>query len=379
MISPLKIRLDRLRQIKRTVQVLGLSDLHNSLTALNKLVVKKEKQKKKEVKINEEEELKKTKQVSAAAVTAMGGDGALQSNNSPTNPGLQKYFDLLMMNQQLNAFKYFMLGNTWPNNNNMSNSNDSIATTSTANVDSVNKVVQNGSYLFENESMLAKVSEYIQDEIMNSRSVEFNIDTITRDFFMKDKYIYPSQEGDEEANLMVNLENVSIIRLGDEEYNQKRVQQHHHQNALSHGEFYRHSYIVFCVSIGPSEQFKFNNFLIKAQLKFADVDVLRENIRERLEMFCNGYLLEKLRASCNANGVYSSIQFGVTVSRICFLKKPSNCRTVRLESIKNSTDCFRAVVEYSRKKPVMTFAGDDNHLLPYVFITAHANVSIRRI
>ena len=139
----------------------------------------------------------------------------------------------------------------------------------------------------------------------------------------------------------------------------------------SHNQFNRHALLIFSLHLG--ELFKFTNFIVKTRLNLADVDDMRENVRLTLEGFLNKALMPRLRSSAavgSADSEINAYRFAVTVNRVAYLKKPSNCKVVRLETLRTSTDCFRAIVEYSQANLKCE--------LPFVFCTPHASVRLVR-
>lgn len=115
--------------------------------------------------------------------------------------------------------------------------------------------------------------------------------------------------------------------------------------------------------------FKLQNFVIKSRLNFTELSLLKENIGRLFEQFLNQVL-----AKCVTLGTtpaYSAYPpyYRCVVNRVCYLKKPSNCKTIRVETIKSSTDCLRAIVEYSR-------VNESTRELPYVFLTTHSSVYV---
>jgi hypothetical protein len=187
-------------------------------------------------------------------------------------------------------------------------------------------------------------------------------------------------------------------------------------------EFHRDSLLMFCLNFGSSTggsgtsgasfKFKFSNFLMRIKLVFTELDVLKEDIKKCLDEFLNAHVLKRLVSeeansatitttntttlTCNddneennklqieedetedknadnnknANIALSDYVFEANIDRVCYLKKPSNCKTIRLEQIKSSTDCFRAMVEFSRRSEL--------NERPLIFVTCHANVSLNK-
>ena len=104
--------------------------------------------------------------------------------------------------------------------------------------------------------------------------------------------------------------------------------------------------------------------MIQEKLNFTDLNVLKDDIKKCLDTFLNDYLLKKLNLK---NGSYDlTTTFQTNINSVFYLKKPSNCKTIKLEEIKSSTDCFRALVEYSRVNSL--------NEKPYVLVTIKADV-----
>ena len=181
-------------------------------------------------------------------------------------------------------------------------------------------------------------------------------------------------------------------------------------------EFHRDSLLMFCLNFGSSTgggggggassfKFKFSNFLMRIKLVFTELDVLKEDIKKCLDEFLNAHVLKRLVSeeanstsitttntcndvneennklqieeeeengdkNANNNIVLSDYLFEANIDRVCYLKKPSNCKTIRLEQIKSSTDCFRAMVEFSRRSEL--------NERPLIFVTCHANVTLNK-
>jgi hypothetical protein len=194
-------------------------------------------------------------------------------------------------------------------------------------------------------------------------------------------------------------------------------------------EFHRDSLLMFCLNFGTLSsmsssscmsgsggggggiqdgvsnslfKFKFSNFLMRIKLVFTELDVLKEDIKKSLDEFLNEHVLNRLLSAsqssligsendesssqaresqveeklqieeeAKANSVsLSDYVFEANIDRVCYLKKPSNCKTIRLEQIRSSTDCFRAMVEFSRRSEL--------NERPLIFVTCHANVTLNR-
>lgn len=183
------------------------------------------------------------------------------------------------------------------------------------------------------------------------------IDTISRDFLIKDKYIYPSMLLSTDS-LNQYFDNFIYINLSD-------VCKEPVGNKPS--EFMRHSLVIFCLS-SPGENFDSNNvksknYVVKSQLNFTDLDALKEDLKLIFASFLQD-VFKKLNLDINTK---DESNFRAILNRVCYLKKPSNCKTIKLETIKTSTDCFRAIVEYSR--------ANSSKELPYVLVTCHATIN----
>lgn len=155
------------------------------------------------------------------------------------------------------------------------------------------------------------------------------------------------------------------------------------EKAASSSEFLRHTLIIFSINLDSSllttttnshssstsdsvNTFKLYNFVIKSRLNFTDLGCLKDEIARLFEQFLNQVLTKCL--SHHTHPQYDAAPwYRCVVNRVCYLKKPSNCKTIRVETIKSSTDCFRAIVEYSR-------LNEHTRELPYVLLTTHSSV-----
>lgn len=209
--------------------------------------------------------------------------------------------------------------------------------------------------LFEDSIISTKIKEYLNEKttIANSafapvNSFSIEVDTMSSQFSIMNKYIYPSMINSDTKLIKNYLENFLFINHSTADI----------QEAIS--EFKRDSLIVFCVQL--NEQ-KINNLLLRAKLNFADFNDLKNDIKRNLEIFIlkifNSNMLKDLRI----------ISLNTIINRLFYLKKPANCKTIRLDQIKSSTDCFRAIVEYSRF--------NESNEKPIVFTTVNASVSIK--
>jgi hypothetical protein len=207
----------------------------------------------------------------------------------------------------------------------------------------------------------------------NSLELDMEIETLNRELVIKDKYIYPVmfskilcdiKKTDLEKQLLINnqlnecFENYTYVNLFNTCSN---LLLNLTNNA---GDFYKPSLIIFSLSIGQNNHFKFNNYLIQEKLNFTDLNVLKDDIKKCLDTFLNDYLLKKLNLKNGSNNLTTIFQ--TNINSVYYLKKPSNCKTIKLEEIKSSTDCFRALVEYSRVNSI--------NERPYVLVTIKANV-----
>ncbi len=232
-------------------------------------------------------------------------------------------------------------------------------------------------FRFENSFQLQKIREYLNEKleqaalsyspILSLNNVLFEIDTIGSQFAILNKYIYPSMlDNNDESKIRIMLkkclENFTYVNV-DLNHGQKLKPE-------VNSEFNRDSLIVFCLCAGEN---KFNNFLIKSKLNFADINALKEDVKQKLEAFLvkTLYSIDENEASCSSRPLSESIDTCVSINRVFYLKKPANCRTIRLDQMKSSTDCFRAIVEYSRFNEAKE--------RPLVFTTVHASVSLKLI
>jgi hypothetical protein len=223
----------------------------------------------------------------------------------------------------------------------------------------------------ENSNRFDKIDEFMsQLDIRNSR---IEIDTISRDFFVKDKYIYPSKIANALQDLKQYLENFSTF------LNPSTSSPNRPLNNNINEEFDRCSLVIFCLHMNNNHKeigcLKFDNLVLSTRLKFTDLEELKSD----LEIYLNEFLCDFFRLNKKNNQEQQqqdNVKLKAVLNRVCYLKKPSNCRTIRLETIKSSTDCFRAIVEYSRVNHYNNgFCGSSKEL-PYVLLTAHASVKI---
>ena len=238
----------------------------------------------------------------------------------------------------------------------------------------LNKFNENGGALFENSQIRNKISNYLDLVFSNSKYFKSNIltnmngfieiDTISRDFSIKDKYIYPTTLNNSKVSEILNcyLENFYFVSIQSSEENE--MANIANSNEASN-QFLRDSLIVFCLGFGEDRSLKLNNFLINCKLNFTDINILKENLRKNIKLF-----LCQIFPSISPKITYEMVNknLNLVINRVCYLKKPSNCKNIRLEQIKSSTDCFRAIVEYSR--------ANNKKEKPCVFLTTHASVQI---
>lgn len=206
---------------------------------------------------------------------------------------------------------------------------------------------------FTNNQTFTKVKNYFQ-LVLEKNATSLEIDTISREFLIKDKYIYPSMLRQTES-LEQYFENFSFVNLSKN----KEIKE------SNRCEFTRHSLFIFCLncsSSGENSNFKLENYVIPTELNFTDLSALKDDLKKVIGEFFNE-LMDKL----NLNR--SGLNYKAILNRVCYLKKPSNCKTIKLETIKTSTDCFRAIVEYSRSN------SDFSNELPYVLVTCHASIN----
>lgn len=174
------------------------------------------------------------------------------------------------------------------------------------------------------------------DKLKNTlKSIEnFEFDIINKDFMIKEKYMYNSEFVDEQSmdNYLENYKYLSI------------------RNCLETSDESEEKFKRWCLVVFSLEKTSCN-YVIKSRLNFTEANVLKQEINELFE-----YLL-----SCVTNK-----KFKVQTNRVCYLKKLTNCKTIKLESINTSTDCFRAIVEYSKL--------NSNKELPFVLLTCHSSI-----
>jgi len=205
----------------------------------------------------------------------------------------------------------------------------------------------------------------------NCRSLNchIEIDVLNRDFGIKDKYVYPSWfseqlEKHKEDELSCYFEQFSFINLNSPISIDSN---------LTNTDFSRNSLILFCLSFGENEHFKLNNMIINAILNFTDLNILKANIKQNLDILLNQYILkEKLQLNfshdTDPKEKFQQFSLHVDMKKVFYLKKPMNCKTIKLEQINTSTDCFRAIVEYSRFNSAKE--------TPFVLITCNATVNL---
>jgi hypothetical protein len=243
--------------------------------------------------------------------------------------------------------------------------------------------MQNDGFLFENSFLVQKIREHLNEKLEQTacsssssylsssmNNALFEIDTIGSQFAILNKYIYPSMLDNSDETMTRSMLGKSL-----ENFTYVNVKMNHSRKLKPdvNSEFDRDSLIVFCLFAGES---KFNNFLIRSKLNFADIDALKEDVKHNLEAFLKTLhsIDENETISCSNNNNRSlseSVEMCVSINRVFYLKKPANCKTIRLDQMKSSTDCFRAIVEYSRF--------NETNEKPLVFTTVHASVSLKLI
>ncbi|CAF0713619.1 unnamed protein product [Brachionus calyciflorus] len=189
-------------------------------------------------------------------------------------------------------------------------------------------------YTTINQSILSQNQKLDDLKNIANNTNNFVFNTINRDFMIRDKYIYNSQILSDQSYESF-FENFKMIN----------IKSNLNENSASES-FNRNSFVIFSVdSINL-------NYVLKTQLSFTDTATLHTGIENLFENLMRELTEKKFRLQLN---------------RICYLKKPSNCKSIKLETIKTSTDCFRAIVEYSRTNL--------NKELPFVLVTCHLSVN----
>lgn len=209
--------------------------------------------------------------------------------------------------------------------------------------------------LFEDSMITLRIKDYLNEKVLlaNSafspvNSLTIDIDTIGSQFSILNKYIYPSMIENDSNQIKNYLENFLLINYNNSDCSDLN------------SEFKRDSFIVFCIQL--NEQ-KINNLLLRSRLNFADFNDLKNDLKRDLEAF-----LIKIFSTILSKDL-KIIGLSTTINRVFYLKKPANCKTIRLDQMKTSTDCFRAIVEYSRFNEL--------NEKPIVFTTINASVSIK--
>lgn len=179
----------------------------------------------------------------------------------------------------------------------------------------------------------------INHEMDNLKNVlkdveNFEFDIINKDFMIKEKYMYYSELVDERS-MNSYLENYKYLSIG---------------NCLDTGDECGEKFKRWCLVMFSLEKTSCN-YVIKSRLNFTEINVLKQEISDLLE-----YLLSRV----------TNKKFQMQINRICYLKKPTNCKAIKLQSINTSTDCFRAIVEYSKL--------NSNQELPFVLLTCHSSI-----
>ena len=251
------------------------------------------------------------------------------------------------------------------------------------------KINVEGHILFDDPSVFSKFSAYYKNLKLKLNSLarhganvdclretySIEIEPINRDFSIKNKYIYPSMLSTASSDKLVAdllgnyIESHSLIKLDSAKSAADSLK-------TSKNEFDRDTLLIFCLNMGDGEatKFKFNNYLVKIKLVFTELDVLKDDIKKSLDEFLNSYLVKRFKQEqpTTENSEYESeYAFDTHIDKVCYLKKPSNCKTIRLEQIKSSTDCFRAMVEFSRR--------NEFNEKPFIFVTCHAKVFLSKI
>lgn len=191
-------------------------------------------------------------------------------------------------------------------------------------------------YTTINQNYLSQSQKFDELKTIVSKNPNFVFDTINRDFMIKEKYIYESQLISEQS-MDLYLENFKYFDLkknGDDKYESGSEN------------FKRNTLVIFSLDSTGS------NYVLRTKLNYTDATVLNSGIKDLFESLLKEVTDKKYRLQLN---------------RICYLKKPSNCKTIKLETIKTSTDCFRAIVEYSRSNA--------SKELPFVLVTCHLSVN----
>lgn len=183
-------------------------------------------------------------------------------------------------------------------------------------------------YLKINQEM-----DHLKKAVQQSDNFEF--DTMNRDFVIKEKYMYSSDLVNEQS-LESFIENFKYLSL---------------RSCLEQRDEMGENFKRWCLIVFSFEKTSCN-YVVKSKLTFTEANGLKTQIKELFE---------------NLLSHVADRKFNVQINRVCYLKKPTNCKTIKLENIKTSTDCFRAIVEYSKLNA--------HKELPFVLLTCHLSVN----
>jgi hypothetical protein len=230
-----------------------------------------------------------------------------------------------------------------------------------------------GRLLYEDVYVSNKAKEYLKKIFEQSnRGHNIEIDSFGPEFSIKNRYIYPSllqniKSSSLKTYLDSFLENYTLINLNKEFNYNFEINE---DEKICH----RNSLLIFSLSIddGENSVIKFNNYIILTKFYFADFNELKDDIRSNLDKFLNYYLVKQLENDmCGLDLKENEYSLNTTISKVAYIKKPSNCKTIKLEHIKSSSECYRAIVEYSKPNEMKE--------KPFVFLTCNASVNLNKV
>ncbi len=249
-------------------------------------------------------------------------------------------------------------------------------------LDLIPRINNEGLALFNSADTSAKVKDYLGELISitvasfgvpSTTLIDGEIDTLSRELVIKDKYVYPNMISkilnDEKLSQPNTRETAMQTKLNECFENYMFIDLCSTNGKLTASglpsEFFRPALLIFSLALGTNAHFKFNNFFVHETLDFTDLHVLKRDIKQCLDTFLNVYML-KDKFNMTNGSIESKAAFETKVTSVFCLKKPSNCKTIKLEEIRTSTECFRALVEYSR--------GNGLNETPCVLVTVKASV-----
>ena len=238
----------------------------------------------------------------------------------------------------------------------------------------LNQVINyEGRLLYDDVYVSNKAKEYLKKIFEQSnRAHNIEIDSFGPEFSIKNRYIYPSllqsiKSSSLKTYLDSFLEHYTLVNLNKEFNYSFEINE---DEKICH----RNSLLIFSLSIddGENSVIKFNNYIILTKFYFADFNVLKDDIRSNLDKFLNNYIVKQLENDmCGLDLKENEYSLSTTISKVAYIKKPSNCKTIKLEHIKSSSECYRAIVEYS--KP------NEKKEKPFVFLTCNASVNLSKV